>query len=156
MLDNTHSQPENDLGWLDVELPGPDEFGREPFDDQCRCHRCGHSWEKRVPFGQWPSACPGCKSPRWYRPPEQKGRPSALSTITDEEMHKALDRAASSLDWVLTASPKQMGRELRHPSHQCLRCMYKWHKRGDPKNLPRACPSCRSPRWFVPRVKKTG
>lgn len=138
--------------WLDdVELPAPDEWGRDPFDLHCRCQRCGHNWEKRLPLGQWPSACPDCKSPRWYRPPKQKGRTPVAVSITPEQMGKALDEVGGSMDWVQTASPKQLGRELRNPTRFCLRCTHKWHQRGDPNRLPKACPRCRSPRWYVPR-----
>src|SRR5256885_12450334 len=105
MLNATQSETGNELDWLgDVELPGPDEWGRDPFDRRCRCLRCGHNWEKRLPFGQFPNACPDCKSPRWYRPPKQKGRPPALPTFTTEELHKAVNDASGPLDWLLTAS----------------------------------------------------
>jgi len=152
MLNAAQSEPGNEPHWLDdVELPAQDEWGRDPFDPRCHCLRCGHRWEKRLPFGQFPSACPGCKSPRWHRPPKQKGRPPALSTFTTEELQQAADDASAPLDWLLTASPKQLGRELQHRSRRCLRCTHKWRQRGDPNRLPSACPQCRSPRWFVPR-----
>ena len=152
MFDNAQLAPGTEPHWVDeVELPTADEWGRDPFDRRCRCLRCGHDWEKRLPFGQWPNACPDCKSPRWYRPPKQKGRTPVVLGITPEQMSDALDVEQDSLERVLAGSPKQLARELRHPTRQCLRCSHKWHQRGDPKRLPRACPRCRSPRWFVPR-----
>ena len=151
MLSAIQNEAATDPNWLDgVELPGPDEWGRDPFDRHCRCLRCGHDWEKRLPFER-PIACPACKSPRWYRPPKQNGRTPVALLITPEQMAKAMDEAGGSMAWVQTASPNAMARELLHPTRQCLRCPHKWHQRGDPERLPSACPRCRSPRWYVPR-----
>jgi Zn finger protein HypA/HybF involved in hydrogenase expression len=152
MFDTVQLEPGTEPNWLDgVQLPGPDEWGRDPFDPRCRCQRCGHDWQKRLPFGQWPNACPDCKSPRWYRPPKQKGRTPVVLLTTPEQMSEALDQAYGSLDWILKATLKQLAPEHHHPSLRCLRCKHKWHRRGARKRLPRACPHCRSPRWFVPR-----
>jgi hypothetical protein len=58
------------------------------------------------------------------------------------------------LEWVLFASPRALVREMNHPVHLCSRCAYRWRQRVKPEALPRACPRCRSPRWFVPRDRK--
>lgn len=152
MFENTQPVAESEQHWLDdVDFPADDEWGRDPFDRRCRCLRCGHDWEKRLPFGQWPSACPDCKSPRWYRSLKQKGRTPVVMSITPEQMNDALNDEEDSLQRLLAASPKQIGRELRYPTRQCLRCPHRWQQRGDPKRLPLACPRCRSPRWYMPR-----
>jgi len=139
--------------WLDdlsPELPKPDEWGRDPFDRHGRCTRCGHDWETRLTFGEWPTTCPDCKSPRWFRPPKQKGRTPVVMDITPVQMGEATDQALGSPEWILRATPKQLAHELKHPSRQCLCCRHKWRQRGDLKHRPRACPGCRSPRWFLP------
>ncbi len=47
---------------------------------------------------------------------------------------------------------KEAGANILIVGHRCYRCSHEWVS-SDKNNIPKVCPSCKSPYWDRPRIK---
>ena len=70
---------------------------------RCKCLHCGHEWAPRLP--QRPGVCPRCKSYRWDKKPQRKGKEQPMDRTTTE--HYTIDptKLAAIVASVQTSRP---------------------------------------------------